>query len=392
MSKILLPQHVLSKKIEYRSMPSLLEQRNNLLEHLDSLISKAKEETRALSDEENKDFNDTKAKIENIDKTLAAEESAKQLNAQKVQTKAPEKEEKRALEEEQFAKFIRGEERALDVAGNGGIIPETIADRIIMKVKELSPIYALCTVFNVGGDLIFPKFDPDSIQTAYVADMAQLTATNGNFTTVKLQNFIAGALTQVSRSLVNRSDFDLVSFVVNAMAQSIADFLERELLIGAGGTTGATGIFTDADVTPVVAGSATALTLDDLINTQMQIPEQFQGNACWIMNKSIFTGIRKLKSADGYPLLNPNITQGFGWELLGRPVYISQSAPATLATGLNALAYGDMSGLYCKLAQNIEVQVLNELYATQHAYGVVGYIEFDSKVVEPQRITRLRMA
>jgi HK97 family phage major capsid protein len=388
-------RNVLAKPLEIRSMPTLLEQRNNLLDKMDSIIKKAKEETRSISDEENAEFNTTKAEIERIDNTLAAEEAAKQFNASQQTTKTTkqsEEEEKRSMEEANFVKFIKGEERALDVSGNGSIIPQTIANRIIERVSELCPIYQMATVFNVGGDLIFPKFDPKTIQTGYIADMAQLTATNGNFTTVKLQNFIAGTLTQISRSLMNRSDFNLVAYIVEKMSQSIAEFLEKELLVGVGGTTAATGLFVDADVTAVTAGSATALTIDDLIKTQMAIPEQFQNGASWIMNRSVFQGIRLLKDTTGVPLLNRDLTGGYGWTLLGRPVSLSENAPGVIATGLNVLSYGDYSGLYVKVAQGVEISVLNELYATQHATGIVGYVEFDSKVIEPQRITRLKMA
>lgn len=391
MSQLILPNHI-KRKVEVRSMPSLIEQKNNLLTQMDSLIKKAKEETRALSDEENTEFNKAKAEVEQINKTLDAEMANEQLSKQQMeQIKSPEQEEKRSLDEANFLKFIKGEERALDVAGNGGIIPETIANKIIMAVKELSPIYQRATVYNVGGDLIFPKFNPDTITTAYVEDMTQLTAANGNFTTVKLQNFIAGSLVQLSRSLLNRSDFDLVGFVSNRIAESIAQFIERESLIGVG-TTAATGIFVDNDITPVTAGSATAIALDDLINVQMAIPEQFQGNACWIMNKNIFSALRKLKDADGYPLLNQNITQGFGYQMLGKEVFISESAPSDVSANANVLAYGAMDGLYIKLAQNVEIQVLNELYATQHAVGLCGYVEFDARTIEPQKITRLKMA
>lgn len=388
-------KNVLSKPLEIRSMPTLLEQRNALLDKMDAIINKAKEETRSISDEENTEFNQHKAEVERIDNTLAAEEAAKQFNSTQAtnQTaKQSEQEEKRSLDEGNFLKFIRGEERALDVAGNGGIIPQTISSRIIERVRELCPIYQFATVFNVGGDLIFPKFNAEGITTAYVADMAQLTATNGNFTTVKLQNFIAGTLTQISRSLMNRTDFNLVGFITEKVAQSVAQFLEKELLLGVGGTTAATGIFTDTEITSVTAGSATALTIDDLIKTQMAIPEPFQNGASWIMNRSIFQGIRLLKDTTGVPLLNRDLTNGYGWTLLGKPVNLSENAPGTVATGLNVLSYGDYSGLYVKLAQNVEVSVLNELYATQHATGICAYIEFDSKVIEPQRITRLKMA
>ena len=225
---------------------------------------------------------------------------------------------------------------------------------------------------------MFPAFDANSIVTDYIADMTALTAQNGNFTSRKLQNFIAGSLVTVSRSLMNRQDFDLVTFIVNMMAQSMSAFIEKELLVGVG-TTAATGLFVDGNVTSLESATTT-YSADDMISTQMAIPEALQGNAAWIMNKSIFTALRKLKDTTGQYLLNPDVRTGFGWTLLGKPLFISQNAP------VDKIAYGDYSALYVKLAQNVEIQILNEMYATSHATGIVGYVEFDSRVVEDQKI------
>lgn len=390
-------KNVFFNKIETRSMPTLLEQRNNKVTELEGLVNKAKEETRSMTEEEQTNFNKIKAEIESIDKTLKIQEEARSLIIQDNKVvKVYSSEEVRAYEEasEKIARFFRGEERALDISGNGGVIPTIISDRIIMKIKELCPIYERATVFNIGGDLVFPKFDPLSITTAYVADMTALTPQNGNFTTIKLQNFIAGSLVQISRSLMNRTDFDLVSHVVNSISQSIANFLENQLLNGVG-TTAMTGIFVDTGVTSVTAGSATALGLDDLISTQMAVPEAYQAQSSWIMNKSVFAYLRKIKDTTGMPLLLQNsssVQGGFGWTLLGAPVMISANAPSTMTAGLKILSYGDYSGLYVKFAQNIELQMLNELYATQHAVGCVAYFEADSKVVEEQKIAVLKMA
>lgn len=389
-----------SKVIETRSMPSLLEKRNNLVLNLEGLVNTAKTETRALTPEEQAKFNQTKADIEAMDATITAEQQAQQLAQQNMtQVKTPEQqnEETRALNEaeDKLRRFVRGEERALDIAGNGGIIPTIIANKIIQRVRELSPIYQRATVYNVGGDLVFPVFsDYTTITTAYIADMTALTPANGNFTTIKLQNFIAGALVTLSRSLMNRQDFNLVNFIVEQMALSIANFLENQFLNGVG-TTAATGIFVDANATSVTAGSATALTIDDLISTQLAVPEAFQANACWILNKATFAYLRKIKDTTGMPLLLQNggsVAGGFGWQMLGKDVFVSQNAPATMTTGLKVLAYGDLSGYYVKFAQQVEIQTLNELYATQHAVGVVGYVEFDARVVESQKIAVLKMA
>lgn len=365
-------------KLETRSMPTLLEQRNNLITEAENLVKSAKTETRSMNEQETSRFDQIKSEISQIDKTIQAETEATQLSATE-KAKSPEKEEQRALDIERFEKFIKGDTRALDVANNGAVIPTEIANQIVTRVRELSPIYQRATVFNVGGDLVFPAFDSTSIVTDYIADMTALTAQNGNFTSRKLQNFIAGSLVTLSRSLLNRSDFDLTAFVTNQMAQSIAAFIEKQLLIGAG-TTAATGIFIDANVTSVDPAGAT-IVADDLISQQLAIPQQLQDPCIWIMNKAKFAGLRKLKDSTGQYLLNRDITSPFGWELLGKPLFISENAPT------DAVAYGDMSGLYVKFAQNVEIQILNEFYATSHATGVVGYIEFDSRIVEDQKIS-----
>jgi hypothetical protein len=40
----------------------------------------------------------------------------------------------------------------------------------------------------------------------------------------------------------------------------------------------------------------------------------------------------------------------------------------------------------------MSVEVLREKYATMHAVGVVGWLEFDSKVEDAQKIAKLVMA
>lgn len=382
--------------IETRSMPSLLEKRNNLMAELEGIIENIKNETRSLNETETARYNQITTEIGGIDQTLEAEKKTEELRSKEMKPlsngEKKTEQEIRALENEKFLKFVRGEERALDVGNNGAVIPQNIADRIITRVQELSPILQRATVFNIGGDLIFPKFDITSITAGYIADMTPLTQQNGNFTTLKLQNFIAGSLVQVSRSLMNRQDFDLVGYVSNWMAQSFAAFLDRELLVGAG-TTAATGLFTDSNVTSVVAAGTTAVTLDDLIQTQITIPQALDdGDLCWIMHKDLLSALRKMKDGMGYPLLNNDITSPFGYTLLGKPVFYSQNAPNTMTTGLPVLCYGDMDGLYVKFAQQLEMQVLNELYATSYATGICGYTEFDCRVVEEQKIARLHLA
>lgn len=373
------------RKLELRAMPEIEEQRNTLLDEMDSIVNKSKEETRAFTDEESTRFEEIKAEIGKIDATLKAQQEARSF--EKVLKKGDPQLEQRALDEKNFLAFVRGEERALDVANNGAIIPTTIASKIIEKVKELSPIYSMATIYNVGGDLVFPVYDDTTpIQASYVDDLTELTEQTGKFTSVKLQNFIVGCLAKISKSLMNRTDFDLVSYVVNKVAQAISEFLEKELVVGTAGKL--TGVLSATYGT--TSAAATAITADELIDLQMTVPEVYQEKAVWLMHKDTFKAIRKLKDSNGDYLLNRDATTAFGWMLLGKRVYITESMP-TIAAGAKTIVYGDLSGLYVKLAQGVEIQMLMEKYATQHAIGVVGYVECDSKIIEPQKLAVLTM-
>ena len=57
--------------------------------------------------------------------------------------------------------------------------------------------------------------------------------------------------------------------------------------------------------------------------------------------------------------------------------------------GNTVIYYGDLSGLATKFVEELEMEVLREKYADQHAVGVVAWMEFDSKVEDAQKIAKL---
>lgn len=388
---------MIKRKIaEYRTLPTnekaLEEKRTELLDEMTNIVDSAEAETRTLTDEEEVRYDEIKKEISKIDKTLEIIEEQRAFN--KIPAKKSATEESIELEERAFANYIRGvvETRTatnLTVGDNGAVIPKSIAQKIIKKVYDISPIYQLATRYNVKGDLTIPYYDESSsaITTAYATEFTDLESTSGKFKSIELKGFLAGALTKVSVSLLNNSTFDLLSFVITAMAESIAKFIEKELLKGT--SSKITGL-SDAKQ-KVVAASATALVADELIDVQELVPDVYQAGAIWIMNKATRTAIRKLKDNDGNYLLNKDISAKWGYTLLGKDVYTSDNMD-TMAADKTSIFYGNMSGLAVKLSEDVNIQVLREKYATQHALGVVGWVELDSKIEDEQKIARLVMA
>lgn len=376
----------------------LTEQRAENQSKMQEMLNGAKDEKRAMTEEEIKKFKELKKMIDEIDETIKAEEIARKEELDESQKEETDKQSESAETTEQraFANFIRGikaEKRAnnLDLGNNGAIVPQTIANKIIEKVKEICPIYSLSEIYNVKGDLVIPYYSENAgedITCAYATEFTDLTSTAGKFTSINLSSYLAGALTKISKSLINKSDFDLTNFVINKMSAAIAEFIEKELLSGTG-TNACQGVLTGA--TNIVESSTNGkVSADDLIDLQESVIDNYQKNAVFIMNRSTRKAIRKLKDGDGNYLLNRDITSAWGYSLLGKPVYTSENMPE-IGVNKKAIIYGDMTGLSVKLAKDVEIQVLQELYAAQHALGVVGWVEIDGKITDQQKLAVLQM-
>lgn len=398
----------------FKNRKEMVEKQNDLFTRAESLVNKAESEKRELTPDEAAELAEIRDDIQRIKKYLDIVDDIDDARPSK-DVKGEEKEahdvidgedaracgDEKARETQEtraFENYLRGRvihERAgeLAPANNGAVIPKTIAKKIIEHVYEICPILAKADKYTIKGDLELPYYDNVTSGTGtpltctYQSEFVAMSSTTGNFTTISLGGFLAGALCKVSRSLINNVDFDIVGFVVKEMGVAIARFIEHELINGTAskitGLSNATNVKT--------AASATAITANELIELQAQVPDVYQANACWIMAPATRTAIRELKDNMQRYLLQDDISLPFGKSLLGKPVYISDNMPA-LATGNMSVVYGDLSGLAVKFSEDINIQVLREKYADEHAVGVIGWLELDAKIADQQKIAVLKQA
>lgn len=386
------------KSLELRAeknIKGLEEKRAEIQEKINALVDALEK------DEKRASFNEDEAKQYNalIQEKELIETSIKAINAKRAADNilkyepSNDNEDKEKLEERAFANYIRGivEQRAdvnLTTGDNGAVIPSSIANKIIKKVHDISPLYQLATKYNVKGTLSIPYYDESSstITMAYATEFKSLESTSGKFLSIELKGFLAGALSKIAKSLVNNSQFDIVSEVINIMADSIARWIENELINGTDnkiqGLRGVTQTVTSA--------AATALTADELIDVQEEVPDVYQADAIWIMNRSTRKAIRKLKNSDGDYILNKDPNSKWGYTLFGKDIYTTENMPS-IAASKTVIYYGDMSGLAVKLSEDVNIEILREKFAEQHALGVIAWCEIDSKVENAQKIAKLVM-
>ncbi len=389
----------------------LEEKKNDLITRAETVLNTAKAEKRELTDAEAQELAEIKDDVRRIKETLKMDDDFREmLDSEKKPDAEPKEDvnvnveekdreckdaEKRALDEEKmFEAYIRGtlNERANNMTkgDNGAVIPQTIADKIIRKVYDICPVLEKSSKYNVKGTLTIPYYDESetAITVGYQTEFSAITSAVGQFTSnVTLTGFLAGALAKVSRSLINNAQFNIVDHVVDLMAEHIARFIEGELLNGTEDKVAGLSTLTNV----VTAESASAITADEVIKLHDAIKDRYQKDAIWIMSTQTRTALRLLKDSMGRYMLQDDISLPFGTSLLGKPVYVSDNMPE-IGAGNTAIYYGDMKGLATKFSENINIQVLREKYADEHADGIIGWFEFDSQVEDAQKIAKLVMA
>ena len=231
----------------------LIEKKNDFITRSDEILNKAKEEKRELTDAEAQELAEIRDNVRRIMKTLELKGEFDKMEGQALEKEGLTKdevkteEETRALaEEKEFEAYIRGQvnERATNLTpaeGSGQVlIPTTIANRIITQVYDMCPILQRSTKYNVKGKLELPYYDEStqSITVDWATEFQELESNVGKFTNITLTGYLAGALSLISRSLINNAQFDVVAFIVDRMAYDISRFIENALLNGSGDVTG----------------------------------------------------------------------------------------------------------------------------------------------------------
>ena len=399
----------------FNSMKAQIEKKNDLIKKAESIINLAETEKRELTDAEAQELAEIRDDVKKIKDMLemmgelddaracgGKMEKKEDAGADAGTDANPDEKARELAERRSFEAYIRNavlqtRDTNLTESANGAVIPVTIAKKIVAKVYDICPILDKSSKYSLKGDLEIPYYDESStaITVAWAEEFTDLTSSVGNFTSITLKDYLAGALTLISRKLINNSEFDLVAFVIDRMALAIARFIEGACLNGGNPDAsshvnqvkGLAGSVTQT----VVAGSTSAITADKVIELKDSVKDVFQNDAIFIMSRNTRTALRLLKDDVGRYLLQDDITSPFGSTLLGKPVYVSDNMP-DIASGVNAIYYGDMKGLATKFSEDVNIQVLREKYATQHAVGVVGWVSFDAKVENAQAISALVMS
>jgi len=271
----------------------------------------------------------------------------------------------------------------------GYLVPEEFEARLIDAATERNIMRTLGTVITTGGDRKLPVASGKGT-SSWVEEEGEIPESDDSFGQVTLSAFKLATAIKVSDELLNDSVFNLENYVAKSLGERIAEKEDEAFLVG-NGTGKPTGLFnaTGGGQVSVTTASATALTLDEMLDLFYSLKSAYRPNAAFLLNEQSLKAIRKLKDSTGQYLWQPCNKEGEPDKILGCPYHTSFFVP-TIAAGARTIAFGDFSFYWIADREGRSFKRLDELYARNGQVGFMAYQRVDGKLILPEAVKILQ--
>jgi HK97 family phage major capsid protein len=273
----------------------------------------------------------------------------------------------------------------------GYLVPDEFERTLVEALQEENIFRTMAKIIQTAsGDRKIPVVASKGT-ASWVDEEGAIPESDDAFGQVSIGAYKLATMIKVSEELLNDSVFNLESYIAREFARRIGAKEEESFFIG-DGTGKPTGIFnsTGGAELGVTAASATAITVDEIMDLFYSLKSPYRKNAVFVMNDSTVKAIRKLKDGNGQYLWQPSITAGQPDTILNRPVKTSAYVPA-IAAGAKTIAFGDFGYYWVADRQGRSFQRLNELYAATGQVGFKATQRVDGKLILPEAIKVLQM-
>jgi HK97 family phage major capsid protein len=288
-----------------------------------------------------------------------------------------------------FDRYVRkGDTHALDSlelkalsagsnADGGYTVPleiETTIDRVLAKA---SPIRAIASVRQIGGNVYRKPIATAGAATGWVAETDARAETNTP--TLSVIDFPAMelyAMPAATPTLLDDSAVDIEQWLAGEVQIVFAE-QEGAAFVSGNGTTQPKGFLSETIVADaswawtkigyVASGAdgafASSNPTDSLVNLAYAPKQGYRANGSWVMNRKTESVIRKFKDSTGNYIWSPGSAAGQPPTLLGYPVAEAEDMP-DIASNSYSIAFGDFARGYL-VVDRIGIRTLRDPYSAK---------------------------
>ena len=268
----------------------------------------------------------------------------------------------------------------------GFLVPDEFHRTLIEALLDQNIFRQFANVITTtSGDRKIPVVASKG-NAAWIDEAAAYPESDDTFGQVTLGAYKLATMIKISEELLNDSAFDMAGYIAREFARRIGAAEEEAFFTGNGsgkplGLLAASG----GAETGVTAASATAITMDEVMDLFYSLRAPYRRHAVFMMNDATVKALRKLKNGSGDYLWQPSVTAGTPDTLLNRPVYTSAYMP-TIAASAKTVVFGDLSFYWVADRAGRSFKRLNELYAPTGQVGFLSSERVDGKLVLPEAV------
>ena len=272
----------------------------------------------------------------------------------------------------------------------GYLVPDEFERTLVDTLEDENIFRRLANVITTSsGDRKIPVVASKGT-ASWIDEEGAIPESDDSFGQVSIGAYKLGTMIKVSEELLNDSVFNLETYIAKEFARRIGNKEEDTFFTG-DGSGKPTGILaaTGGAQLGVTAASATAITIDEILDLFYSLKAPYRNKAVFVMNDATVKVIRKLKDGQGQYLWQPSLQAGTPDTILNRPLYTSAYVPA-IAASAKTIAFGDFGYYWVADRQGRVFKRLNELYAATGQVGFVATQRVDGKLILPEAIKVLQ--
>lgn len=272
----------------------------------------------------------------------------------------------------------------------GYLVPDEFEKTLVETLEEENIFRRLANVITTAsGDRKIPVVASKGT-ASWIDEEGAILESDDSFGQVSIGAYKLGTMIKVSEELLNDSVFNLENYISREFARRIGNKEEDAFFTG-DGSGKPTGLLaaTGGAQLGITAASATAITIDEVLDLFYSLKAPYRNKAVFVMNDATVKAIRKLKDGQGQYLWQPSLQAGTPDTILNRPLFTSAYIP-TIASTAKTIIFGDFSYYWIADRQGRVFKRLNELYAATGQVGFVATQRVDGKLILPEAIKVLQ--
>lgn len=255
------------------------------------------------------------------------------------------------------------ERRVQTTANSGAVAPDTFRPDLFTNALTATAVITrlgATTLSGLTGDVVIPR-ETDSPNVGWVNENEALSVSDAAFDSLTLTPHHVGAISEMSRQMIQQASPDIEQLLRNMLARDIALEIDRAAIAGSGTGAEPRGLLNDPDVeavpfdTDLFTTTANMIAAADLANVS--------DKRGFLATNGIKATAMKLRTQDGLPI-------PFSATFHDEPVQFTNQAPSDLGAGSDehGLAYGDWADFLIGVWSQLDILV-NPYAETAYSKG-----------------------